>query len=171
MAWVLPSRKPPVRRGRLLKCPHILAEKSALAEELVFEHFKLSSRLFKRLNYDVVFVEDWPFEEGAYAALFKAEEPRSHSLGNETYLVFVPKGKSIPFSRAFLPSFMLYILVHELIHIVRFLRYEAFYYTKDLGKRLEEEVRVHEAAVRALRPLSFLPGLWEVLQYFDEIFS
>lgn len=167
MAWVLSAGRSLVRRGRLLPCPYILAETSALAEELVFEHYGLSSRLLRHLQYEARFLkEDWPFPEEALAVLVRGQRAR----GPEPYCIFFPYGRPLPFSRAFLPALMLYIFTHELVHMVRFARYEASYHMKG-ERRREEEIRVHAKAREILRPLRNFPGLAETLERFDQIYA
>ena len=167
MAWVLPAGRPLARRGRLLPCPHILAETSALAEELVFEHYGLSSRLLRQIQYEARFLkEGWPFPEEALAVLVRGRRAR----GPEPYCIFFPYGRPLPCSRAFLPALMLYIFTHELVHMVRFARYEASYYL-EAERRGEEEARVHAKAREILRPLGYFPGLAETLERFDQIYA
>ncbi|RUM88083.1 MAG: hypothetical protein DSZ24_04690 [Thermodesulfatator sp.] len=150
----------------MLPCPHILAETSALAEELVFEHYGLSSRLLRSLQYEARFLrEGWPFPEEALAVLVRGQRPR----GPEPYCIFFPYGRPLPCSRAFLPALMLYIFTHELVHMVRFVRYEVPYHLR-MEKREEEEIRVHAKAREILSPLAHWPGLAETLERFDRIY-
>ena len=65
---------------------------------------------------------------------------------------------------------MLYIFTHELIHMVRFARYEAYYYMHP-QKRPAEETRVHRKAREILRALAFWPGMPETLSYFDKTYE
>ncbi len=169
MAWVIPQGPSLSRKGKLLSCGYILAEASALAEELVFEHYRLSPRILRRIQYEVRFLKDtWPFPEEALAVLVKGEGPVSRRL--DPYCILLPYGRPLPFSRAFLRALMLYIFTHELIHMVRFARYEASYYMGK-QKRMTEEILVHLKAREILRAMAFWPGMPETLSYFDKTYE
>ncbi len=168
MAWILSTGESLKSRGRLLPCPRILAETSALAEEIVFEHYAPSPRLLKRLQYETLFFKGvWPFPGEALAVLLRTENssPQNPS-SREAYLILFPYGRSLPFGRGFLPALMLYIFTHELIHMIRFARYEAAYEMPP-EKKLQEERWVHRKTRELLGPLHFIPGLPETLAYFD----
>jgi len=169
MAWFIPTGASLRRKGRLLPCAYLLAATSALAEELVFEHYALSTRTLKKLQYEIRFLKDtWPFPEEALAVLVKGRnEADSPSTKRESYLILFPYGRRIPFSRGFLPALMLYIFTHELVHMVRFARYEASYFAKNEQRMLEER-KVHAKTREILKPLAFIPGLPETLEYFDQ---
>jgi len=169
MAWVLPQGPPVERRGRLLPCGYLLGEAAALAEDLVFEHFRLGPRFVRRLQYEVRFLkEDWPFPPEALAVLVKGEGLVARHL--DPYWILLPYGRPLPFSRAFLPALLLYIFTHELVHMVRFARYEASYHMKPREKWQEEKL-VHQKTREILTGLSFPPGLSETLRYFDQIYG
>jgi hypothetical protein len=62
--------------------------------------------------------------------------------------------------------FILYIVVHELIHVVRFSKFlQNFDATPD--EKLEEEWRVHEETRQILNPLQ-MDGLADVLVYYQK---
>jgi hypothetical protein len=60
---------------------------------------------------------------------------------------------------------MLYILVHELIHIVRFSRFLHNFEASDI-ERMDEEARVHGITREILAPTR-LPGLKDVYDYYS----
>jgi hypothetical protein len=60
---------------------------------------------------------------------------------------------------------MLYILVHELIHIVRFSRFLHNFEASDI-ERIDEETRVHGITREILAPTR-LPGLKDVYDYYS----
>lgn len=65
-----------------------------------------------------------------------------------------------------LAPLMLYIAVHELVHIVRFCRGDCDF-DMPLGERIAEEKRVHEITRQALRPVAS-PELNLVLECFSD---
>ncbi len=166
MAWFLPTRPFLRPKAKLLPCSYLLAETSALAEELVFERYAPSPRVQRQLWYEVKFLKSWPFPSEALSALVKAENP-SGKRGRDLYYLFFPYARPLPFGRGFLPAFLLYIFTHELVHMVRFARYEASYFATP-KERWEEERKVHRQTKELLKPIRFIPGLPETLAYFDQ---
>ena len=169
MAWVIPTGISLRGKGKLLPCTYLLAETSALAENLVFDHYRLSQKILKQIQYEVRFLRDsWPFPEEALAVLVKAHnQADAPSTQREFYYIFFPYGRPLPLGRAFLPALMLYIFTHELVHMVRFALYEASYFAGKEKRELEEK-RVHAKTREILKPVAFIPGLPETLEYFEK---
>ena len=70
-------------------------------------------------------------------------------------------------SLALLP-FLLYILVHELVHIVRFSRFCRMYEKPgETGAELEEERKVHDLTCTILQNVS-VKGIPGVNEYFEK---
>jgi hypothetical protein len=64
---------------------------------------------------------------------------------------------------------MVYVLTHELVHIVRFSRFEANF-EASWPERCREEDTVHRLTGQILAPLNYL-GLAPVWQYYEENWS
>ena len=73
-------------------------------------------------------------------------------------------GQFTNFRQLELLPFTLYILTHELIHIVRFSKFLQNFNAKP-EERIAEESRVHELTHKILRPVR-IEGLPEVLNFY-----
>jgi len=149
------------------------------AEELVNNYFKLSSSLWLKNRYDVKTARNMaPHEqvEGAYAQVLKYEGRKQDvPLGSSCFSLYhvclqdpailelVTKNPLIR-----LAPFLLYVVVHELVHVVRFLRFEHRY---EIGSEadlsLEEERRVHGLTREILMPVR-MSGVPEVLEFYGK---
>ncbi len=148
-----------------------------MAEELVSEHYKMSGSQWLRPRYDIVTLADLtPAEivDNPFAQIIRYEGKRKGaSLGSEAYdfykiclqdhtILHVLKERP---ELSLLP-FCLYIISHELVHIVRFSKFlQNFKASAD--EKLVEERRVHQITHRILSPVR-LPGLSAVLNYYHE---
>jgi hypothetical protein len=149
----------------------------ALAEELVSNYYKMSASQWLHRRYDIkTLAELAPDEvvEGPFAQIVRYEgRHRDRALGSSTYdlykiclqdhaiLAVLEKKLNLQ-----LLPFVLYIVTHELIHIVRFSRFLQ-YFDAAADERLAEEKRVHVKTHEILEPCS-LPGLGEVLEFYNE---
>ena len=134
-----------------------------MAEELVSNHYKLSAAQWLRRKYDVKTAGDLLPEEiiaGPFAQVIRYEGRRTDAdLNSDTFdfykiclqdhaildvLAQYPSLKLFPF--------VLYIITHELIHIVRFTKFlQSFVASKD--ERHAEEIRVHAKTHEILNPI------------------
>jgi hypothetical protein len=148
-----------------------------IAEELVSNHYKMSASQWLRPKYDVKTLADLEPPEivdGPFAQIIRYQgQPRAASLTSATYdfykiclqdpailsaLCLNPDLQLLPF--------VLYIITHELIHIVRFSKFlQGFDASAD--ERLAEEQRVHARTHDLLLGLK-LPGLPDVLDFYRD---
>lgn len=148
-----------------------------LAEELVNNYFKLSSGQWLNNRYDIkTAVNLLPHErvDGPFAQVLKYEGRQAGaSLGSSAFCLYnvclqdpaildlVSRRPEIP-----LPSFLLYILIHELVHVVRFLRFEHRYEsTSEPDLTFEEEKKVH-GLTREIVTAVAMSGVFEVVEFF-----
>lgn len=155
----------------------IVNQSVAMAEEVVSNHYKMSVNQWLRIRYDVKTLADLIGDEivdGPFAQVIRYEGKRRGSqLGSETYdfyKICLQDHAILDAVRHFpalsLGPFSLYIIAHELIHIVRFSRFlQSFDATED--ERLAEEARVHAWTHQVLQPLS-LPGLDAVFDFYNQ---
>jgi hypothetical protein len=149
----------------------------ALAEELVSDHYKMSASQWLRPKYDVQTLANLnPAEivHGPFAQIIRYKGWRNDkSLESSTYDFYkiclqdhfiLSAMKSS--SRLKLFPFGLYIVSHELIHIVRFSKFlQNFNATP--AEMLAEETRVHEITHKVIRPLP-IKGLLPVLKFYEK---
>jgi hypothetical protein len=147
----------------------------ALAEELVSNHYKMSTSQWLRPRFDIKTLADLsPNEvvEGPFAQIIRYEGKRKGSpLGSDSYDFYkiclqdhtILRTLSGSPGMLLLP-FLVYILTHELIHIVRFSKFLQIF-EASADEKLAEERRVHNTTHQILNPIR-LEGLDAVLDYF-----
>jgi hypothetical protein len=153
----------------------IVDQAVTLAEEVVSNHFKMSPSQWLRPKYDVKTLADLTPNEivdGPFAQIIRYQGYRKgSSLGSESYdfykiclqdhtilatLAGRPHMALLPFS--------LYIIAHELIHIVRFSKFlQNFDANPD--EKMTEEHRVHTLTHEILAEIN-LNGISDVLDFY-----
>lgn len=148
-----------------------------MAEELVSNHFKMSPNEWLRPKYDIktlIEMKDEEIVETPFAQIIRYQGQRKgSSLGSESYdfykiclqdhtiLAILEQNMDL----ALMP-FCLYIITHELIHIVRFSKFlQSFDASQD--EKLAEEKRVHSITRRILAPVG-VPGIDRVLEFYNK---
>jgi len=154
----------------------ITNEAAEMAEELVSNFYKMSATQWLHRKYDIKTLADLKDDEivdGPFAQIVRYEGKRNDtSLGSSTYDFYkiclqdhsirsvidqFPEIKLLPFS--------LYIISHELIHIVRFTKFlQGFDVSSE--EKMAEENRVHRTTHDILKPLR-VPGLPAVLEFYN----
>ena len=153
----------------------IVNEAVAMAEELVSNHYKLSASQWSGRRFDVKTAADLGRDElieGPFAQVIRYEGRSTHiplnsdsfdfykvCLQDHTILKTVKNNPGLG-----LFPFALYIVTHELIHIVRFSLFLQNFEASD-DERLEEEKRVHDETHQILCPLK-IEGLASVLGFY-----
>jgi hypothetical protein len=155
----------------------IINQATQVAEELVSNHYKMSKTEWLRPKYDVkTLVELEPNEviDGPFAQIIRYQGQRKNSyLGSDTYDFYkiCLQDHTIQATLARKPNisllpFGLYIVAHELIHIVRFSKFvQNFEASSD--EKLAEERRVHALTHQILAPVS-MPGISSVLSFYRQ---
>ena len=148
---------------------------TALAEEVVSNHFKMSASQWLRPKYDVktlIDLEPAEIVHGPFAQIIRYEGRQDDTeLGSSAYdfykiclqdhaiLTVLKQNKGL---RLF--PFALYIVVHELIHIIRFSRFLQNFDASPEEKMFEEQ-RVHTWTHDILEPLN-VDGIDGVLGFY-----
>lgn len=146
-----------------------------LAEELVSNHYKMSANQWLRGRYDVKTLTDLSETEivqGPFAQIVRYRAQKKDTiLGSSSYDFYkiciqdhnILTALSRQPELTFFP-FSLYILTHELIHIVRFGKFLQSFDASD-EERLAEEIRVHDKTHQILKT-EHIPGIKAVLQFY-----
>lgn len=147
---------------------HVPATKKAFseAEALVSRQFRLTNEQFRKNKYEVktlAYLKEHEVKDGAFAHLCRYSydrpvEPLAKQEGGFDFYRVCLQDNTIldaveranPFIK-FSPL-MLYIAVHELIHILRFNSGEADFFAGDDAKE-QEEMIVHHMTRTALQPV------------------
>jgi hypothetical protein len=152
----------------------IVDQAVSMAEEMVSNHYKMSLNEWLRPKYDVKTIAELdPGEivDGPYAQLFRYQGKRKgSSLGSGSYdfykiciqdhTILAALAKRPELS---LVAFCLYIVTHELIHIVRFSKFLQNF-EANAEEKLAEEKRVHGITHQILSSVP-MPELGPVLAY------
>jgi hypothetical protein len=147
------------------------------AEDLVSNAYKMSASQWRRLKYDIKTLLDLTPEEvipGPFAQIIRYKgQPKDTSLGSSAYDFYKICVQDYSILSTLEDSghiklfpFMLYIVSHELIHIVRFSQFlQNFDASPD--ERLTEEARVHQKTRLILDNIQ-VDGLDPVLEYYEK---
>jgi len=136
------------------------------AEKLVVNQFRLSEQDFKKTKYEVktlAYLNEQEIKEGTFAHLCKYSYEKKAIYDDsrkdrfDFYRICLQDNNILdavrranPFIK--LSTLMLYIAVHELIHVLRFGNNEIDFYA-DNEEKEEEEVVVHNLTRAALQPV------------------
>lgn len=151
-----------------------------MAEEEVIDHYQITSGKWKDYRYDIKTAGELTEEEldpTAFAKLLRYRIDRSQkSFGSHPHDYFkiclqdhnlIAALKRDPGLK--LLPLVLYVVVHELVHVVRFSMFFANFEILSPA-RDEEEARVHMISRRILKSLG-VPGLDYVLAAYRELGS
>ena len=149
----------------------------AMSEELVSNFYKMSASQWLSRRYDIKTLADLNPEEtvsGPFAQVIRYQGQRKDaSLSSAAYdfykiclqdhaiLAAIAQSPGIK-----LLPFILYIVTHELIHIVRFSKFLQGFDASQ-NEIAAEETRVHEITREILGPVGIL-GLDKVLKFYDK---
>ena len=149
----------------------------SMAEELVSNHYKMSASEWLRPKYDVKTLVDLAPGEivhGPFAQIVRYEGHRKdRPLGSGVfdYYKICLQDHAIhstlqKMTDMKLFPFCLYIITHELIHIVRFSKFLQSFDASP-GEKLREEKRVHEGTHQILHPVQ-VSGMVAVLDFYNK---
>ncbi|MBW2518214.1 MAG: hypothetical protein JRE88_15620 [Deltaproteobacteria bacterium] len=149
----------------------------SMAEELVSNHYKMSASEWLRPKYDVkTLAELAPGEivDGPFAQIVRYEGHRKDTpLGSgvfDYYKICLQDHaihatlKKMTDMQLF--PFCLYIVTHELIHIVRFSKFLQSFDASP-SEKLSEEKRVHESTHQILHPVQ-VSGMEAVFDFYNK---
>ena len=148
-----------------------------MAEEIVSNFYKMSVNQWLRLKYDIKTAVDLGPDEivdDPFAQIIRYVGYRKdRALGSSAYDFYkiclqdhsILSGlKKSPGLKLF--PFILYIVTHELVHIVRFSRFlQGFDASPE--EKMAEEIRVHEKTHLILIGVR-VPGMAEVLEFYKK---
>lgn len=151
-----------------------------VAEELVNNYFKLSSGQWLKNRYDIKTAKDLAAHEhveGPFAQVVKYEgRKKDIPLGSfcfSLYKVCLQDSaiiSTVEKMGLLLEPFLLYVLTHELVHVVRFLKFKHRYENKnEADVTMDEERKVHWLTHDILNPVS-ISGLSQVFEFYRDWF-
>ena len=147
-----------------------------MAEELVSNFYKISANQWVRRRYDIKTLANLSSDEivnGPFAQIIRyVGQHKNSSLGSSTYDFYkiclqdhsICEALNATANLELFP-FTLYIIIHELIHIVRFTKFlQNFDASPD--DKMKEEARVHNNTHEILKPVK-IAGLPEVFEFYS----
>jgi len=148
----------------------------AMAEEQVCNFFKMSVNQWLRHRYDVKTLVDLDEEEivhGPFAQIIRYKGRKKYtSLGSSTYdfyKICLQDHAIISVlnrdSSLMLFPFVLYVVTHELVHIVRFAKF-LINFDASSEQKVEEEAAVHEKTHEILIDLR-VSGLKAAFEFYE----
>ncbi len=152
---------------------------AVICEDLVNSYYKLSSSQWLKNRYDIRTARDLaPHElvDGPFAQVVKYEGQKTDvPLGScrfSLYTVCLQDSAIIrtvaAHSTIQLMPFLIYVLVHELVHVVRFLQFHHRYeHASEASVTLAEERKVHCLTYSILQTVS-LEGIKQVSDFFEQ---
>ena len=156
---------------------YVLGEALDIAEDMTSNHFKLSLSQWRQNPFDVrtlsnFFGED--IRDNAFALLKKYAPAGNENVEpsykrREFYLICMQDHrilKALQRDRQLeLLPLLAYILTHELVHIVRFCKFQVRFDTQEETSRKKEENSVHQITYEILKDLP-LPNLSSILDSY-----
>lgn len=135
----------------------------SMAEDLVSNHFKMSASQWLRQKYDIKTLTDLSSEEvveGPFAQIVRyvgrLKDASLGSLSYDFYKICIQDHAILTVLEAHprirLMPFGLYIIAHELIHVVRFIKFLQSFEASD-EEKMAEETRVHRITHQILDPV------------------
>jgi hypothetical protein len=155
----------------------LVNEAACIAEEVTSDFFKLSPSHWRRARYDILTLEALRAEEISPHALAlvakyhgRPQDRLLRSAAFDFYRVCLQDHNILKTLQhradlSLLPL-LLYILTHELVHVVRFSQFMALFEAPEEDKQ-EEERRVHHLTQKILAPLT-VRDLPPVIKYYDD---
>ncbi len=155
----------------------IINQAGAMAEELVSNNYKMSASQWLGPRYDVKTLAELKPEEiieGPFAQIIRYKGRRKNtSLGSASYDFYKICLQDHTIQSTLeetqgveLFPFSLYIITHELIHIVRFSKFLQSF-EASAKERMAEEKRVHQRTHEILKPVQ-IEGLKNVLEFYND---
>lgn len=155
----------------------LLKEATVIAEEVTSDFFKLSGSHWSRARYDILTLEALRAEEiSSHAHALVAKYDGRHqdrllqSAVFDFYRVCLQDHNILKTLRKCndlsLFPLLLYIVTHELVHIVRFSQFLALFESSEDAKQAEEQ-RVHRLTHQILAPQK-VRDLVPVIKYYND---
>jgi hypothetical protein len=153
----------------------ILGQAMEVAEERVSEYFRLSGACWLRYPYEVRTLEQLaPVEISpvALAQVLKLRRPPGEDdlRGKDFFRICLQDHNLVgvvrrKFANDLLLPLLTYVMVHELVHVVRFCSFQHLFEASEEDK-IREEVRVHAAAALILGRVK-IAGLDRVVSLYN----
>ncbi|MFW6052593.1 MAG: hypothetical protein ACOC8I_01655 [Desulfosalsimonas sp.] len=154
----------------------VVSRAAAEAEDLVSDYYKLSATQMRQLNYDIKTVAELEphevvIEHFAQIVHYRTQKQNSFltTEAEDFYKICLQDHSILSEVRRHpeieLYPFLLYIICHELIHVVRFRRFKQRFSVPD-EQRQAEEIRVHGITHEILARRN-IAGMQPVFEFYE----
>lgn len=155
---------------------NLLNEAVLMAEDIVSNHYKVSHSQWQKMRYDIKTLADLTDDEiviGPFAQVIRyTARHKARMLPTSAfdfYKICLQDHNIIQVLQQYhelkLFPFSLFVVTHELVHVVRFCKFLQAY-NASFKERLAEEKRVHLFTRSILEPVN-IQGLTDVLKFAD----
>ncbi|MBM4330774.1 MAG: hypothetical protein FJ117_06020 [Deltaproteobacteria bacterium] len=144
----------------------LVGETLKIAETLAGDYFRINLEDIERFPYDLQTLANLKSQEKTRRALaqickyeYHKKEPLWKFSINEFYRICLQDDKILDAARAeasslpLLKPLLLYVVTHELVHVIRFSQDPQRFYLKPAEKKVEEK-NVHRMTYQILKPFS-----------------
>ncbi|MDY6850887.1 MAG: hypothetical protein SV487_02255 [Thermodesulfobacteriota bacterium] len=147
----------------------------SVSEDIISDWFQLTISSWKKYRYDLRTLRDLSDKEivpEAFAQIIRYGRPAPpdglrerdfYSICLQDHNILAAMGRE---SRLKLLPLLIYVITHELVHIVRFYKFVQFFHA-DATQRKDEETRVHQLTYEILRT-SQAPDLPLILEFYSK---
>ena len=151
----------------------IVQQAVSISEDVVNDHFTLTLSTWKKYRYDILTLKDLAKSEitpHAFAQIMRYSRPAPpeglrhrdfYRICLQDHNILEAKKRE---AKLDLLPLLTYIVTHELVHIIRFYRYDQGFVATEKAQA-EEEALVHRLTYEMLRPVK-LSELDVVLKYY-----
>jgi len=153
----------------------LVAEALAVAEESVSDYYRLSTANWADYPYEMRTLAELSPREvvpRALAQVLRLRQPprRGRLRGRDFFRICLQDHNLLGLIRRegvpeLLPALLTYVLTHELVHVVRFYRFQHLFEAEP-RERVREEGRVHATTAEILGKVR-LPHLEEVINLYE----
>ena len=159
------------------KSLELAGEALSIAEDRVSDYYWLTQASWRRYPYEVwtlAQLEQRHIHQSFLAQVLRFRQPpeRNGFRSRDFYRICLQDHNILSRTTGqgrpdLLFPLLIYVLAHELVHIVRFYRFQRMF-NASAGQVAEEEAKVHDITAELLRGLS-LPGLNGIIDDFDHM--
>ncbi|MBF0227641.1 MAG: hypothetical protein HQK76_19510 [Desulfobacterales bacterium] len=153
----------------------IVSESVSIAEDRVSNFYKMSSNEWVKLQYDIRTLKDLLPDEisnGHFAQILRYTGKKNNKLlpsfSFDHFRVCIQDHSIISTlinkNNIRLLPFMIYVVTHELVHIVRFMKFRQFFFAPDKTKEAEE-IFVNKKTYEILSDMK-ISGIQDVLDFY-----
>jgi len=151
----------------------LVKQATLISEDVISDRFQLTSHTWRKYRYDLRTFKELSPEEivpEAFAQIVRYARPvpPERLRQGDFYSICLQDHNILPAlkreARLKLFPLLVYVITHELVHIVRFYKFVQFFHA-DRSQRAAEEARVHQITYEMLRK-NQMPDLTQIFEFY-----